>query len=342
MKSITLNDTHRRVFRSTRFVSTLAATAAIFVSVHSARATDGLAFSFEDGLQGFHANGGGITVSQDTVGATDGTKSMKISVVAGATFVGALADGPTFESSIVNDPPGLDHVHFDLTIVQRFDVPNPTPPPDRIGFANIGVTMWGATQPDFPGGQLFGLQAQLDARVEDEFKIGALEPGTYKDVRIDLDKLSSPLDFSRKSFNELFGTVGSGSDLVPTGFQFYINKNNPAGLPLEFYIDNVRFGMSVPGDYNGNDVVDAGDYVLWRKLPGTLPADHNFRNEVVTPGTVEAGDYAAWRARFGNNSAPGSGSGLEGGAVPEPASVCLLLIVAGAACCVRKQRDSVG
>src|SRR3977135_375223 len=98
---------------------------------------------------------------------------MKISVPAAETFVGALSEGPAFDTNIISDPPGLDHVHFDLTIVQRFDVPNPSPPPDRIGFAVIGVTMWGATQPDFPGGQLFGLQAQLDARLEDELKIGA-------------------------------------------------------------------------------------------------------------------------------------------------------------------------
>jgi hypothetical protein len=71
----------------------------------------------------------------------------------------------------------------------------------------------------------------------------------------------------------------------------------------------------VPGDYNNNGVVDAADYVLWR-------AGGPLSNEVDTPGTVNQADYDAWRARFGNTS--GSGSGLVGGAVPEPASLTLL------------------
>ena len=39
--------------------------------------------------------------------------------------------------------------------------------------------------------------------------------------------------------------------------------------------------VGVPGDYNNNGVVDAADYVLWRK-GGPL------QNEVDTPGTVNA------------------------------------------------------
>jgi hypothetical protein len=70
----------------------------------------------------------------------------------------------------------------------------------------------------------------------------------------------------------------------------------------------------VPGDYNGNGVVDAADYVLWRN-GGPL------QNEVATIGTVSPDDYAAWRARFGNTS--GSGTGLAGAAVPEPATAFL-------------------
>jgi hypothetical protein len=46
-------------------------------------------------------------------------------------------------------------------------------------------------------------------------------------------------------------------------------------------------------DYNSNGIVDAADYVLWRK-GGPL------ENEVDTPGTVNAADYTEWRARFGN------------------------------------------
>jgi hypothetical protein len=69
----------------------------------------------------------------------------------------------------------------------------------------------------------------------------------------------------------------------------------------------------VPGDYNANGVVDAPDYVLWRK-GGPL------QNEVDLPGTVNAQDYTEWRTRFGNTSGSGLGTGS---AVPEPATLAM-------------------
>jgi hypothetical protein len=82
----------------------------------------------------------------------------------------------------------------------------------------------------------------------------------------------------------------------------------------------------VSGDYNGNGVVDAGDYVLWRK-GGPLQND-------PTPG-VQAADYTYWRSRFGATS--GSGSSLSA-AVPEPAALSLLIVmlVLGPACSHRR------
>lgn len=65
----------------------------------------------------------------------------------------------------------------------------------------------------------------------------------------------------------------------------------------------------LPGDYDGNGVVGAGDYVVWRNGLGT---------------TYQTSDYAVWRTNFGQ-SLPGAGQGASG-AVPEPASIALLLI----------------
>ena len=73
----------------------------------------------------------------------------------------------------------------------------------------------------------------------------------------------------------------------------------------------------VEGDYNGNGVVDAADYVLWRK-GGPL------QNEVDAPGTINQADYDAWRARFGDTAQSDSGSGAA--AIPEPAA-CILVVV---------------
>ena len=65
------------------------------------------------------------------------------------------------------------------------------------------------------------------------------------------------------------------------------------------------------GDYNHNSVVDAGDYVLWRKTLGSttaLAADGSGPTPGVPNGVVDAADYTYWRSAFGNTS-PGSGAG---------------------------------
>ena len=81
----------------------------------------------------------------------------------------------------------------------------------------------------------------------------------------------------------------------------------------------------VNGDYNGNNVVDAADYVLWRDKLGTtttLPND-------TTPGNVTQEDFTVWRANFGKTAGAGAGL-INATAVPEPATIVstVLLILA--------------
>lgn len=75
---------------------------------------------------------------------------------------------------------------------------------------------------------------------------------------------------------------------------------------------NVTIG-GLPGDYNNDGKVDAGDYVMWRKNPSAFGGD-------------PAG-YNTWRANYGNP--PGAGSGLGGAAVPEPTTLMLSLLMIG-------------
>jgi hypothetical protein len=65
-------------------------------------------------------------------------------------------------------------------------------------------------------------------------------------VRIDLTSATHPTTFATgQSFNQIFGTVGSGpDDIIPTGFQLFFNKSNDA--PLTVYIDNVRTVVPEP------------------------------------------------------------------------------------------------
>lgn len=109
-----------------------------------------------------------------------------------------------------------------------------------------------------------------------------------------------------------------------TFFNPTTDSGTPPATATDFYIRSMQItgpGVAgVPGDYNGDGVVDAADYVLWRK-GGPL------QNEVDTPGTVNAADYTAWRARFGNP--PGSGSGLSGASVPEPGTFVYIVAAIG-------------
>ena len=63
----------------------------------------------------------------------------------------------------------------------------------------------------------------------------------------------------------------------------------------------------LPGDYNHNGIVDAADYVVWRKTDGS-PAGYNL-----------------WRTNFGRTAGSGAAA-IMNTAVPEPANLLLLLM----------------
>ena len=64
----------------------------------------------------------------------------------------------------------------------------------------------------------------------------------------------------------------------------------------------------IPGEYNGDGVVNAADYVVWRKNPGSFPADA----------------YDVWRARFGQTAGSGFGAGANV-AISEPTTFILTM-----------------
>lgn len=93
---------------------------------------------------------------------------------------------------------------------------------------------------------------------------------------------------------------GSATGTIPSGMIQYGAYDAPVsvGIPTGADADAmivVSGGPPLPGDYNGNGIVDAADYVVWRKNVGqsnTLPGD-------VSPGSVDASDYNVWRSNFG-------------------------------------------
>jgi autotransporter-associated beta strand protein len=96
----------------------------------------------------------------------------------------------------------------------------------------------------------------------------------------------------------------------------------------QLMVSTLGTAPSLSGDYNGNGVVDAADYVMWRESLNqsvTLPND-------LTPGTVNQADYDVWRANFGRTAASGAAVAAS---VPEPAT-WLLLAVCGVCFVIHK------
>jgi FAD dependent oxidoreductase len=132
-----------------------------------------------------------------------------------------------------------------------------------------------------------------------------------------LSNLSAPI-FTSSSSNFL-------SSLSSLGVVSYnTSKSNAGGYLDALIVSNTSTGfmdvtgVSVLGDYNLNGVVDAADYVVWRKDPNRTQAQ-----------------YDTWRARFGQTANSGSGVS-ENTAIPEPTTLVQIVLVA-AGCSLRRR-----
>jgi hypothetical protein len=119
-------------------------------------------------------------------------------------------------------------------------------------------------------------------------------------------------------------TAGANADGKPIGIYL-----GPEAQANRLTVDDVSLtsipGILLPGDYNDDNLVDAADYVVWRKNQGTmntLPNDPH-------GGTIDADQYNTWQTNFGDSPGAGAAAAQElfAAALPEP-STCYL---AGAA-----------
>jgi hypothetical protein len=126
------------------------------------------------------------------------------------------------------------------------------------------------------------------------------------------------------------GATDNGIAILTTGtadgWQIHTNGSLTADARPRLVVlsGNAASVPGLSGDYNDNGVVDAADFVVWRKSSGqsvTLPND-------PTPGTVTQADYDVWRANFGTIGSLGGPLG-SGAAIPEPGT-SLLMLAAGA------------
>jgi hypothetical protein len=95
-----------------------------------------------------------------------------------------------------------------------------------------------------------------------------------------------------------------------TPFSRILDGNNDTFSVIDIgaYEFNLAPPPALPGDYNQNNNVDAGDYVLWRKTVGTsVPAPYQGADGNGDT-TVNFADYTVWRQNFGH-TLPAAGAG---------------------------------
>jgi hypothetical protein len=108
-----------------------------------------------------------------------------------------------------------------------------------------------------------------------------------------------------------------------------------SGLDSPRAVSVSTFVAPVTGDYNGNGIVDAADYTIWRNTLGsTTDLRANGDNSGASAGKIDQADYAIWKTNFGNHA--GRGALANGTGMPEPRSLWLLA-VAGLAVVVRRR-----
>jgi hypothetical protein len=145
-----------------------------------------------------------------------------------------------------------------------------------------------------------------------------------------LPKFSATIQQSVALSNAIVGTVEHLFFQIPqTGeYEFWIRQEDADVSNTQTYgvawwtVGALPFNS--PGDYNGDRIVNAQDYTVWRGefggsvAPGT-GADGNGN------GVIDAADYVIWRKNIG----AGAGTGLA--SVPEPACGLLTLIATASA-----------
>lgn len=137
--------------------------------------------------------------------------------------------------------------------------------------------------------------------------------------------------------NELYRTDGNqvflvadinpAGDASPYGFtafggELFFGATGPHGDEL-YKLSVVADVTPLAGDYNGDGIVDAADYTVWRNHMGAAMV---LPNETSSPGVVDHLDYEVWKVNFGASSGGAGGVQVAGGGVAEPATTFYLAV----------------
>jgi autotransporter-associated beta strand protein len=141
------------------------------------------------------------------------------------------------------------------------------------------------------------------------FNAGGLGAGTY--TLIDYDTLAG---------SDILGFLGQ-TPTGPSGFTYALSDSG----------DTIDLAVTVAAasdaDFNDDDMIDAADYVVWRKFnPTPAPDGAQGIGDANGDDDVDQDDYDEWRRNFATPS-PGSG-GSNSAAVPEPTTLVLASMAA--------------
>ncbi|MEX0613423.1 MAG: hypothetical protein WD229_15000, partial [Pirellulales bacterium] len=149
-------------------------------------------------------------------------------------------------------------------------------------------------------------QAVLDSYVDLLLKRGDVNSsGTTNSADVDL----------------LYGNFGAGSWLYDMNVDGVVNIDDVQTMITEVF-------RTMRGDFNVDGMIDAADYVAWRKGLGAGGTRYT-QGDGDLDGDVDATDLAIWQSGFGFARQPlmaGSG-GAALAAVPEPSTLTLVALV---------------
>jgi hypothetical protein len=205
-------------------------------------------------------------------------------------------------------------------------------------YAGAGITGTGQVNfeadvtPGFsPASVSFGGNVALSSTAKLQMEIGGTTPGSQFDQVHVASQLSLDGTLQVSLINGFSPASGNNFDILDFGS--LAGTFNTISLPAlggglmwnasQLYVNGI-LRVNVAGDYNSNGIVDAADYVVWRKTLGQtgagLAADGNANNQ------IDQGDFDTWRAHLGQTA----GSGASATAIPEPPSIVLLIVTLAA------------